>query len=219
MSLPMPPKRWQAKIEIGKVARKEGRTIEVYGETIKRLGEMVSYRLLSEKPIYFSNFGDHIAEKIVYFYSYGMRVDEFVPISPEVAGSLEKGWWCQEVRMLDSQVQEFPRLPPMSLESLEDAIDHFIEFALIPEKGPDYHSRAIEGSEFRLHLLEKVLREADEHPINDLIMRGWHVVALEYKGELSMSGELMNRKAIFVMGHPEAQAAMFTLTSERYKNR
>src|SRR5215469_10752426 len=52
-------------------------------------------------------------------------------------------------------------------------------------------------SELRLHLLEKVLRESDEHPINDL----------------------MNRKAIFVMGHPEAQAAVLTLTSERYKNR
>jgi hypothetical protein len=33
-----------------------------------------------------------------------------------------------------------------------------------------------------------------------------------------MSGELMNRKATFVMGHPEAKAAVYTLASERYKN-
>jgi hypothetical protein len=43
-------------------------------------------------------------------------------------------------------------------------------------------------------------------------------MALEYKGELSMSGELLNRKAIFVMGHPELQAAMVTLNTDHYKN-
>jgi len=108
---------------------------------------------------------------------------------------------------------------PEKLESFEDAIEHFVANALIPEKGPAYQSQALIGSELRLPLLERVLREGDEDPINDLIKRGWHIIALEYKGELSMSGELMNRKAVFVMGHPEAQVATFTLTSARYNHR
>ncbi len=209
------PKRWQTKIKIGKTSK----PIEIFGETILDLDARVGYRLLSEKPTYFSNVADHITEKMVYFYSYGTRVDPFVPIPPEVAGKLAEGWWCQEMRLLDGQAQESPYLAPMSLESLEEAVEHFQQFALIPEKGPDYRSLAIEGSELRLHLLERVLRESDEHPMNDLILRGWHIVALEYKGELSMSGELINRKATFVMGHPEAKAAACTLSSERYRNR
>lgn len=215
MSVRPAPKRWQTKIEIGIPSK----PIEIFGETILDLDARVGYRLLSERPTYFSNVSDHITEKIVYFYSYGMRVDPFIPIPPEVAGELAEGWWCQEMRMLHIRAQESPHHDPMPLESLEEAVEHFQEFALIPEKGPDYRSPAIEGNELRLHLLERVLREADEHPMNDLILRGWHIVALEYKGELSMSGELMNRKAIFVMGHPEAQAATYTLASERYKNR
>jgi len=215
MSVPTAPKRWQAKIEIGITSK----PIEIFGETIPDLDTRVGYRLLSERPTYFSNVSDHLTEKFVYFYSYGMRVDPFIPIPPEVAGELPEGWWCQEMRMLDGQAQESPYLSPMSLESLEEAVEHFREFALIPEKGPDYRSPAIVGSELRLHLLERVLRESDEHPMNDLILRGWHIVALEYKGELNISGELMNRKAIFVMGHPEAKAATYTLSSERYKNR
>ena len=43
-----------------------------------------------------------------------------------------------------------------------------------------------------------------------------HIIELEYKEELSFSGELMNRKAIFVMGHLEAQAALLTLNSSYY---
>jgi hypothetical protein len=97
-------------------------------------------------------------------------------------------------------------------------LEHFVTFALIPERGPDFQSRAIVGSELRLPLLASILREAEERPINDLIQRGWHIIALEYKGELSMTEELMNRRAIFVMGHPEMPAAILTLNSKYYSS-
>ena len=88
---------------------------------------------------------------------------------------------------------------------------------LIFEKGPDYQSKAIIRGHLQLPLIEKILRETAEPPINDLIRRGWHIIALEYKGELSMTGELTNRKAIFVMGHPEDEAASFTLNTAYFK--
>ena len=113
--------------------------------------------------------------------------------------------------------EEASESPPEKIESFEDAVNDFVTLTLIPEKGPDYHSKALAGGNLRLPLLEKILREAEEHPVNDLIQRGWHIIALEYKGELSMTGELMNRKAIFVMGHPEAQATSFMLNSAYFK--
>lgn len=102
------------------------------------------------------------------------------------------------------------------MESFEEVVDHFVHIALIPEKGPSYKSRAIVGRDIRLPLVERILREAEEYPVNDLIQRGWHIVALEYKGELSLTGELTNRMAVFVMGHPEVQAAMLTLDTYYY---
>jgi len=97
------------------------------------------------------------------------------------------------------------------------AVDHFVTTTLIPEKGPDYRSKAMVGDNFRLPMLEKVLRESEEYRINDLIQRGWHIIGLEYQGEPSITGELMNRHAIFVMGHPEVEAANVTLNTSHYK--
>jgi hypothetical protein len=115
-------------------------------------------------------------------------------------------------------VKQFPFQPPKRLRDFEEAVEHFVSHTIIPEKGPDYRSKAMVGDNFRLPLLEKILREGDEHPINDLIQQGWHIIGLEYKGELSMTGELMNRQAIFVMGHPEAQVANITLNTSYYKD-
>ena len=48
-----------------------------------------------------------------------------------------------------------------------------------------------------------MLREAEEFTLNDLLQRGWQILALEYQGEVSKTGELTNRKASFVLGHAD----------------
>ena len=68
----------------------------------------------------------------------------------------------------------------------------------------------------QLPLLEKVVREDNDDPVNELLRRGCAILALEYSGEASVTGELMNRKAVFVMGHPEEQVAYFTMNSTHY---
>ena len=83
--------------------------------------------------------------------------------------------------------------------------------ALIPRKGPDYQSRALVENQLQLPLLETVLREAEEYRLNDLLQRGWHILALEYLGEINKTGELTNRKAHFVLGHADLPAARYTL--------
>lgn len=214
----MPVRRWQARLEIGDHhdPAHSYRSVCIYGETTDALHTAVRESLLRQKLVRFRNLGDHIAGRMTYFYSSGT-------VSRDVAFFREpyvaKGWWYQKETMMSGRVQESKSSPPEKLESFEVAVDHFITYALIPEKGPDYQSRAMIGSQLRLPLVEKVLREDVEDPINDLIQRGWHIIALEYKGELSMTGELMNRRAIFVMGHPEVHAAILTLNADHYKNR
>ncbi len=210
--MPSKSRRWQTQISIGKNVSSgpnqiddnmPRETVYVYGETIEKLREAAKTYLLSEKPLCFSNLGDHIAGYIEY---YNLEAQSQVKAN-------NGGWWRYEIQLINGQMNA-QSASEENLNSLEEAVNQFVESALIPEKGPDYRSRAIVGNDLRLPLLEKILREAEEHPINDLIQRGWHIIALEYRGELSVTGELTNRKAIFVMGHPEAQAALLTMNSK-----
>ncbi|MHB8600217.1 MAG: hypothetical protein ACYDER_25830 [Ktedonobacteraceae bacterium] len=211
------PKRWQARIEIGVYSGENFsyRASYVYGETISALRSAAYAYLSKEKPARFCNTGDHIAGRMTYFYYYEGMENEGGTSFP--GQHLTPGWWFLKESMIHGHLDQEWRSPE-KLESFEHAIDHFVANALIPEKGTDYQSRALAGNNLRLALVERVVREAEEYPINDLIRRGWHIVALEYKGELSMSGELMNRKAVFVMGHPELQAATITLNADYYKH-
>jgi hypothetical protein len=206
-------RRWQARIEIGKEGWGEVyyQTTYVYEETIDKLREAAHKYLCERKPDHFRNGGDHIVGRTTYFYSVKGREYEFEP------KDLTEGWWYREEILGRDHVKNLS-FQPQKLHDFEEAVEHFVTCTLIPEKGPDYRSKAMVGDNFRLPLLEKVLREGNEHPINDLIQRGWHIIGLEYMGELSMTGELMNRKAIFVMGHPEVQVANITLNTSYYKN-
>lgn len=210
-----PVLRWQTRIEIGEEIgwQIEYQTTYVYGETIDMLRAAARRFLLDRKPDRFRNGGDYIAGRLTYFYSKGSGSDtEFQ------SRDLQKGWWYQEESLTTDQIEKASLQSPQRLIGFEEAVEHLVTCALIPEKGPDYRSRAMVGDNFRLPLLEKILREGDEHPINDLIQRGWHIIGLEYKGELSMTGELMNRQAIFVMGHPEVLVANVTLNTHYYKD-
>lgn len=173
----MPPtaRRWQARIEIGE----EGwgvvyyQATYVYGETIDKLRVAARKYLRGRNPQHFSNGGDHIVGRTTYFYSMKGTEYEFEP------KDLAEGWWFREEVRDRDHVEQLPFQPPVQLHNFEDAVEHFVSCTLIPEKGPDYRSKAIVGDNFRLPLLEKILREGNEYPINDLIQRGWHIIGLE----------------------------------------
>lgn len=216
--VPAKTKRWQTRFEISNTYNyvPNPQTIYLDAETLDSLLIEVRFYLLGKKPLYISNGGDHIVGRMIYFYVDGRTRSPF--FSEYDARGRQEGWWCKRERMAAGRIVSSPEEVPLHLESFDNAVQHFTRYAIIPERGPAYQSKAIVGDDMRLPLLEKVLREGDEHPINDLIQRGWHIVALEYQGEQSMNGELMNRKAIFVMGHPEMQAANITLNTSYYKD-
>jgi hypothetical protein len=218
--MPATAKRWQTRFETSNTYNyfSTPATICLYAETVNALQSEVRFHLLENKPLYISNRGDHIIGQMIYFYVDGhTRSPFFSEYDPR---GLREGWWCKRERMADNRMVSSPEEFPLYLQSFENAIQHFTKYAIIPERCPTYQSKAIVGDDMRLSLLERILREGEEHPVNDLIQRGWHIVALEYKGELSMNGELMNRKAVFVMGHPESfTKAINSLFTVRYYRR
>lgn len=207
--------RWKARIESGENFTST-KSSYIYGASPEHLLFMARVRLTNTNPLYFTNGGDHIAG--IYRYFYVDKTKAHIDFLKPEYRNLEEGWWYDRQDMTPENPLYVEREhAPVRLGSFEAAIEHFQKWAIIPEKGPDYQSKALLEKNLQLPLLEKILRENGDHPVNDLIQRGWHIIALEYNGEASMTGELMNRKAIFVMGHPEEQAALFTINSTYYR--
>ena len=127
------------------------------------------------------------------------------------------GWWCFS-RVLVAGLPKEPdaRSHPIHLESFENAVEDFITWGLVPRKGPSYQSRAMVDNQLQPSLLEAVLHEAEDYSLNDLLRRGWQILALEYQGEVSKMGELLNRKAVFVLGHADLPAALSTLVARDF---
>ena len=212
--MPTTVRQWQARFLI-EPSSSDGHVplqdICLYGTSADELRQTVSAYLREKKPTFFSNRGDHVVGHMMYIHS------DRKSLSPTSLGEdkqwLPEGWWFQQEPSSSNQISWYLADPqPLQiLNNFESAVDHFMTYALILERGPDYQSKAIVKGDFRLPFLEKVLRETEEHLVNNLIERGWHIIALEYQGELSMSGELTRREVIFVLGHAEAHAAKTTL--------
>ncbi len=197
----------------------------LYGETVDALRAEVSAYLKAHQPPYFDNYGDHVVGRKMYAYSNGQRAlpREWEAAMEDSKESYKKsfkqqvGWWDFSTRLVSGYEKLDEMLPyPSHLGSFEDAVADFLTSALIPRKGLDYQSQAMVDSQLQLPLLETVLREAEEYSLNDLLRRGWHILALEYQGEVSRMGELTHRKANFVLGHADLPAALSTLEARDF---
>jgi hypothetical protein len=186
--------------------------VSLYGETMNQLQQKVRAYLKKHRPSYFDNFGDHITGEKSYVCSNGkIRPPLEWKLDPALFDEL-RGWWHFSRRYVSGWPQRDDTRPiPYHIGNLEDAVEEFVTTALIPRKGPDYQSRAMVENQLQLPLLEFVLREGEEFTLNDLLLRGWQLLALEYQGEISQTGELTNRKASFVLGHADWPAAYYTM--------
>lgn len=188
--------------------------VSLYGETMNQLQQKVRAYLKKHKPSYFNNFGDHIVGEKSYVCSNGKIRPPFEwKMDPALFDEL-RGWWHNSERFVSGRPQRDDTTPrPFHIGNLEDAIEHFILAGLIPRKGPDFRSQAMDEHQLQLPMLESVMREAEEFTLNDLLLRGWQLLAVEYRGEVSRTGELANRQASFVLGHAYWPAAYYTLES------
>jgi hypothetical protein len=227
--MPTTLRRWEVSIVVSKSHDPNSfgppSVICLYGETVDALRAEVSAYLKAHQPSYFDNYGDHVVGRKMYAHSNGQRAlpREWEAAMEEGKEEYKKafkqqvGWWNFSTRLVSGYEKLDEMLPyPSHLGSFEDAIGDFLTSALIPRKGSDYQSRAMIDNQLQLPLLETVLREGEEYSLNDLLRRGWHILALEYQGEVSKTGELTNRKATFVLGHADLPAALSTLEARDF---
>ncbi len=186
--------------------------VRLYGETVDQLQQKVRAYLKKHRPSYFANFGDHIVGEESYVCSNGKMRPPFEWRLDPARFDEFRGWWHYSRRYVSGRPQRDDTTPiPFPIGNLEDAVEDFVNTALIPRKGPDYRPQAMDEHQLQLPLLESVLREAEEFTLNDLLLRGWQLLAVEYHGEVSRTGELTNRQASFVLGHADWPAAYYTL--------
>jgi len=192
--MPDEPKRWQASIWIGE---KADQPVVIYGESLPKLRAAARHWLRENKPLFFGNAspGYEITRRVNYGYSDGTKMA--TPVTQE---PLEKGWYWVE-----GEVDYW--YPARGPEDFDSVVSHFVERTMIPEKGPDYQEVAVVEGELQLHLIKTIRRETDGLHVNDLLQRGWHVIALEYSADTDRSGMVSNRRVVFVLGHPEEGAS------------
>jgi hypothetical protein len=157
--------------------------VTIYAESHAKLREMVRQWLNDNKPLLFGNASPsyEITRRVNYSYS------------PE-------GW-----RWVKGDADDW--VPPQQLWDFDGVVNHFVEEAMIVEKGPGYQGIVI-GDELQLHLVKTIKRESDERRANDMLRRGWCIIGLEYKGSTDWGDRnLVERRVIFVLGHPEENAS------------
>lgn len=217
-------RQWQTTIEVSNQPE-EYLEVEkkcIYGENIDMLLTDVRAFLHESNSQYFSNIGDHVTGRFQYYYSDGELIRGAIleeRMNTRIGEmQLSKGWWCRCLAAVPGSVtvEQFVEDSFGWLGSLERAVQHFIKWAIVPEKGPDYQARDSECDGFRLALLERILREKEEGIVNDLIQRGWYVIALEHQGTLSIKEGLVNRDTVFVLGHADLEAAQKTFDARYY---
>jgi hypothetical protein len=215
-------RQWQTLIEVSNTAEGYRETEKkcTYGETVDVLLSATRAYLQERKPLYFSNIGDHVAGRFQYYYSDGelLRDDLSDDGVEEVRGKgpLSEGWWCKEQVAPPHSLYQYEYDGLSYIKNFERAIRHFIRWAVIPEKGPDYQSKVLDEGGLRMHLLKRILRENDEHVVNDLLRKGWYVVDLEHQEILGTKDELVNHQATFVLGHHDLEAAQKTFDAKYY---
>jgi hypothetical protein len=191
--------------------------VRLYGDTIDTLRQEVRAYLEAYQPSYFDNFGDHIVGQRMYVYSDGKIRPPFLWEMAPAEFKEQIGWWCFSTHLIAGLSKKHDTRPyPIYLESFENAVEDFVTTALIPHKGPNYQSQAMIENQLQLPLLKAVLHESEEYSLNDLLRRGWQILALEYQGEVGKMGELINRKAVFILGHADLPAALSTLVAQNF---
>ena len=192
------PKHWQARIFTGE---KLDQPTFVYGESLDELRVAAAAWLRENKLLEFGNAppGYELSRRVNYAYSDGTRKPVFPLSSFLREETLEEGWYYVEGGK--------PYSSPQRFADFDEAIGHFTRNALIPEKGPDFKEIPLVEGSLPLHLIKTVRREENELRVNDFLQRGWYIISLEFKGERDHRDQLVNRKTLFVLGHPEERAS------------
>jgi hypothetical protein len=188
-------KVWQTRIWTGK---KYETPITIDGISLVNLRDNAQNWLRKNHPLDFSSASPSSSRsgRVSYVYSDGTLMPA-LPLDDFYKGKiLDEGWYYIE----------YGSGRPRHLNNYDEVIKHFVEQSLIYEKGPDYKEIPLVESEVPLHMLHSVKHESDEDKINDMLQRGWLIIAIEFDGSTTYDEKLVKRHAKFVLGHVEENA-------------
>jgi len=189
-------KVWQAQVWTG---TREDQFVTLYGETHKTLKSNVADWLRKNKPARFWNA--RASEENSAYHCYAYSDGSNLPYPGCIEGTLDEGWF--------HRVGDFEHAVdyPDRLVSLESAIHDFVNHALVVRRGPDYeHLSPFFDQPFRVRDARTVRRETDEQRLNEMLYRGWRILAIEYEAEVLPGDRVGGKKAVFVLGHREEDA-------------
>ena len=188
-------RHWQARIWIGDEV---DQPVTVYGKSLTELRTAAADWLRANAPLAFGNAPPHydLSRRFNYSYSDGAKMPVF-PLH-NFGQPLEEGWHCVQGRS--------PYSDPERLTDFQAVMEHFTNHALIPEKGPDYRDVPLTPASFPVYLVRTVKRETDELAVNDLLQRGWYIIALETKTTVDYRDRPLDSQTVFLLGHPEEGA-------------
>lgn len=188
-------KVWQTKIWTGK---KYEIPITVYGSSLVNLRDNAQKWLIENPLLDFCNASpsSSTSNRVSYVYSDG-TLQPALPLADFYNNkTLDEGWHYVNYG--------FGR--PRRLGSYDEVIKHFVKETLIFEKGPDYKEIPHVENDIPLHFFHSIKRETNEDKINDMLQRGWLIIAIEFDGSTSYDDKLVKRSAKFVLGHTEENA-------------
>ena len=185
---------WKTTIWTGK---NYDQPVTVSADSLAKMPIVVAKWLRENPPQDFSNVSpaSDLSKRVSYFYSDG-TLQPLFPSWLRERGTLKEGWYRIS--------GEFG--PPTELENYDEAIEHFIQNSLAIEKGSDYKEIPLTESDFPIHLIKTTYREKNIQKVNDMLQRGWYIIALEFEGKTDYTDKLLSRETVFVLGHPEANA-------------
>lgn len=185
-------KRWQTRVW----TEENGEPAVVYAQSLAELPAAAASYLKEHQPLCFSNMHpkSDSGRRATYCY-YDGSLD--VPGYVNAEALDEEGWYY---------ISAYAYSRPQKLKSFEDAVAHFVRYAIVTEKGPDYAEFVQENPESNLlYKIKTIRRESNEIRVNDLLQRGWVIIAMEYEFQGKFPEE-SQRRTIFVLGHPEEGA-------------
>lgn len=171
--------------------------ITVSADSLAKMPTVAAKWLKENPPQDFSNLSPEsdLSKRVSYFHSDG-TLQPLFPLWLRERGTLKEGWYYIG--------GEFGS--PTALENYDEAIEHFMQNSLIVEKGPQYKEIPLTESDFPIHFIKITRREKDVQKVNDMLQRGWYIIALEFNGKTDYTDKLLSRQTIFVLGHPEENA-------------
>jgi len=160
-------RQWQTEIVLN---IEPERSTLIYGDTVADLSATTRQWLLDHRPDQFENRVRAVLQGSTLMY---------------LKRGSDTATWCRlSAGRIDEDIAH----------DFIDAVDTFIDYALMPEPGPDFQDILVINGVLQHQLVRTIRREKDADWANHWLWSGWRLITIETAPK---------QPTTFVLGHPE----------------